>query len=317
MIPSLADRRPFLEARARIVRAMRAWFHAKGYIEAEPDMLVASPGAEVHVAAFESGGRYLHTSPEFAMKQCLAAGYEKIFYLGKTFRRGETGPLHAEEFTMLEWYRAGAPYEDIMADAVELVRVACDAIGAKMLRWREAECDPFAEAEKRQVAEAFFRLFEIPVLDCPTSAFAKAGVRIGADDDWSDAFARVLVEKIEPQLGIGRPTLFYEYPAREAALSRLVSHNPKAGERFELYCCGVELANGYGELTDPVEQRKLLEAAMQEKHKRYGERWPIDEHFLSALAHMPASSGVAMGLDRVVMLATNAPSIAHVQWRAR
>jgi lysyl-tRNA synthetase class 2 len=308
------DRRPFLLARARIVRAVRAWFHAKGFLEVEPAMLVVSPGAETHVAAFEADGRYLHTSPEFAMKKLLAAGEDKIFFLGKAWRRGEAGPLHAEEFTMLEWYRAGAPYDEIMADCIELMRVACDAVGSKVLRWRDEECDPFQPPEKLTVAEVFWSKFQIPVLDCPRSAFAKAGVRIAADDDWGDLFSRVLVDYIEPDLGVGRSTLFYEYPAREAALARLCPHDQKAAERFELYACGVELANGFGELTDPAEQRKRLEAAMAEKQKRYGTSWPLDEDFLATLAQMPPASGVAMGLDRLIMLASGAPSIQHVLW---
>jgi lysyl-tRNA synthetase class 2 len=282
-------------------------------LEAEPAALVASPGAETHVAAFEADGRYLHTSPEFAMKKLLAAGEEKIFYLGKAWRRGEAGPLHAEEFTMLEWYRAGAPYESVMADCTALLRVACEAAGPKILSWRDEVCDPFQQPEKLKVADAFAR-FDIDVLTCSTEDFAKTGIRIASDDNWSDAFSRALVEYIEPDLGVGRPTLFYEYPAREAALARLVPGNPKAAERFELYACGVELANGFGELTDPVEQRKRLEEAMVEKQKRYSESWPLDEDFLAALAQMPSASGVAMGLDRVIMLASGAPNISHVLW---
>ena len=285
---------PLPMARAKIIRAVRAWFEAQEFLEVEPAALVASPGAETHVAAFESDGRYLHTSPEFAMKKLLAAGEEKIFYLGKAWRRGEAGPLHAEEFTMLEWYRAGAPYEAIMDDCIQILRAACEAVGAKALTWRDEICDPFQAPEKLKVADAFQR-FGVDVLDCDKSDFAKAGIRIAPDDDWGDLFSRALVEYIEPDLGAGRPTLFYEYPAREAALARLFPH-PKAAERFELYACGVELANGFGELNDPVEQRKRLEQAMAEKQKRYGENWPLDEDFLAALAHMPPASGVRWGL---------------------
>ena len=291
-----ADRRPFLTARAAIARAVREWFWAQGFTEAEPAMLAVSPGAETHIDAFEVGERYLHTSPEFAMKKLLAAGERKLFFLGKTWRRGETGPLHAPEFTMIEWYRANAPYEEIMDDCIEIVRVAARAAGSAMLQWRERSCDPFTAVERLSVRDAFAQLCPVPM---PSD---------------SDAFSAALVQHVEPQLGDGAMTLLTEYPISEAALARRCAHDASAAERFELYACGVELANGFGELTDPVEQRERLVAAMDEKAKRYGARWPIDEEFLAALAHMPSSSGVAMGFDRVVMLATGARHINDVLW---
>jgi len=290
------DRRPFLAARAAIARAVREWFWAQGFTEAEPTMLAVSPGAETHIDAFEVGERYLHTSPEFAMKKLLAAGERKLFFLGKTWRRGETGPLHAPEFTMIEWYRANAPYEEIMDDCIEIVRVAARAANAAMLQWRERSCDPFTAAERITVRDAFAQLSPVPM---------------PAD---GDAFSAALVQHVEPQLGDGAMTLLTEYPISEAALARRCAHDASVAERFELYACGVELANGFGELTDPVEQRARLVAAMDEKVKRYGTRWPIDEEFLAALAHMPSSSGVAMGFDRVVMLATGARHINDVLW---
>ncbi len=290
------DRRPFLAARAAIQRAVREWFWAQGFSEVDPNMLTVSPGAETHVDAFEVDGRYLHTSPEFAMKKLLAAGERKPFFLGKTWRRGESGPLHAPEFTMIEWYRANAPYEEIMDDCVEIIRVAARAAGAAMLTWRGRSCDPFTAAERIGVRDAFAQLCPTPM---PTDG---------------DAFSAALVQHIEPQLGDGAMTLLKEYPISEAALARRAPHDASVAERFELYACGVELANGFGELTDPGEQRARLVAAMDEKHKRYGKRWPIDEDFLSALAQMPSSSGVAMGFDRVVMLATGARHINDVLW---
>lgn len=291
-----ADRRPYLEARAAILRAVREWFWAQGFTEAEPAMLAVSPGAETHIDAFEVGELYLHTSPEFAMKKLLAAGERKLFFLGKTWRRGETGPLHAPEFTMIEWYRADAPYEVIMDDGVELARVAARAARAAVLQWRDRSCDPFTAAERISVRDAFAQLCPVPM---------------PAD---GDAFSAALVQHVEPQLGDGALTLLTEYPIGEAALARRCAHDASVAERFELYACGVELANGFGELTDPVEQRARLVAAMDEKEKRYGKRWPIDEDFLSALAHMPSSSGVAMGFDRLVMLAAGARHINDVLW---
>jgi len=284
-----ADRRPFLAARAAIVRALREWFWARDFVEVEPQALAASPGAETHVHAFEARGLYLHTSPEFAMKKLLAAGESKVFFLGKCWRQGETGPLHAEEFTMLEWYRAEAPYDLIMDDCVELARLAARTAGATHLRWRDETCDPFGAAQKRKVAE----------LVAPGLA--------------GDAFSAAIVG-VEPQLGSPRLTLLYEYPVSEAALARRCLHDNGLAERFEMYACGVELANGFGELTDPAEQRTRLEEAMSEKAKRYGAAWPIDEEFLAALAHMPPASGVALGLDRLVMLATGARHIRDVLW---
>lgn len=291
-----ADRKPFLDARAAILRAVREWFWAQGFSEAEPNVLVPSPGAETHIDAFQADGVYLHTSPEFAMKRLLAAGERKLFYLGKCWRRGETGPLHAPEFTMIEWYRAGAPYEKIMDDCIEIVRVAVRAAGAASLHWRDKSCDPFTAAERITVRDAFAELSPEPM---PHDG---------------DAFSAAIVKHIEPHLGDGALTLLTEYPIREAALARRCPHDASVAERFELYGCGVELANGFGELTDPVEQRARLIEAMDEKQKRYGQRWPIDEDFLAALAHMPPASGVALGFDRLVALATGARHINDVLW---
>lgn len=322
------DRKPFLGARGRIVRAVRDWFLDQGFTEVEPTALAPSPGAEVHVDAFESAGRYLHTSPEFAMKKLLAAGEERIFFLGKCWRKGETGPLHAEEFTMLEWYRAREPYERVMQDCVELARIAARAASAATLRWRDKTCDPFRDAEKVTVRDALARhlpssLVEegpreegrsddqtLARIDRPSPPTPSPQGRGGADHD---AFSRAIVQ-LEPRLGSPALTLLYEYPISEAALARRCAHDSTVAERFELYACGVELANGFGELTDPVEQRARLIEAMEEKQKRYGKAWPIDEDFLIALAHMPPASGVALGLDRLVMLATGARHITDVLW---
>lgn len=289
-----ADRAPFLRARAAILRAVRSWFWDQGFVEVEPNLVVPSPGAETHIDAVMAGGGYLHTSPEFAMKRLLAAGEEKIFYLGKCWRKGETGPLHAPEFTMIEWYRTGAPYEAVQTDCIELLRLAAKTAGADSLRWKDRACDPFADAETLTVRDAFVRF-----------GFGEPGAH--------DAFSRDIIQ-IEPHLGAPAPTLLTEYPISGAALARPCPHDASVAERFELYACGVELANGFGELTDAVEQRARLIEAMDEKEKRYGQRWPIDEDFLAALAHMPPASGVAMGFDRLVMLASGARHINDVLW---
>ncbi len=323
------DRRPLLLARNRVVAALHAWFAGQGFVETEVAILQVSPGNETHLHGFatETIGpdgaravRYLHTSPEFALKKLLAAGEERIVDFARVFRNRERGPLHAPEFTMVEWYRAGEPYEAIMADCAAILGQAAQAAGTETLSWRERTADPFAEPERLTVADAFERHAAIELVAClddrpglAAAAIAR-GIRIAADDTWSDIFSRVLVERVEPQLGIGRATLLTDYPMSEAALARSRPDDPRFAERFELYACGVELANGFAELTDAAEQRRRFAADMDEKERIHGERYPLDEDFLAALDHMPEASGVALGLDRLVMLATGATHIDQVQW---
>jgi lysyl-tRNA synthetase class 2 len=315
------DRRPFLLARNHLMAAERAWFAANGFVEVEPAALQVSPGNETHLHAFQADllgpsgerlPRYLHTSAEFAMKKLLAAGEEKIVAFARVFRNRERTALHAPEFTMVEWYRTGAPYETVMQDCIALLRRA-----GERLTFRDRVADTALDPERLTVADAFTRYAGIDLLATggDRDRFAAvAGVRTAPDDTWSDIFSRVLSDKIEPNLGIGRPTLLIEYPVSEAALARAKPEDPRVAERFELYACGVELANGFAELTDADEQRQRFLADMDEKARIYGERYPIDEDFLAALAHMPAASGVALGFDRLVMLASGASSIDQVQW---
>jgi lysyl-tRNA synthetase class 2 len=313
---------------------VRAWFEGQDFTEVETPALQVSPGNEAHLHAFateavgNSGARapfYLHTSPEFTAKKLLASGERRIFELARVWRNRERGPLHHPEFTLLEWYRAEEPYAAIMADCAALLALAAEAAGAKALTFRDRTADPFVDPERVTVAEAFDRLAGIDLLatvatdggtDAETLAAAAwaQGIRVAADDTWADVFSRVLVEKIEPNLGIGRATMLCEYPTAEAALARPAAHDPRVAERFELYACGVELANCFGELTDPAEQRRRFEAEMAEKERVYGERYPLDEDFLAALAHMPEASGGALGFDRLVMLATGASRIEQVLW---
>jgi lysyl-tRNA synthetase class 2 len=328
------DRRGFLLARGRIRSAVRGWFEARSFIEVEAAALQISPGNEAHLHAFATeaigpnGARaplYLHTSPEFACKKLLAAGETRIFDMAKVWRNRERGPLHHPEFTMLEWYRAGEPYETLMDDCAALLALAADTAGTKVLIWRGREADPFAAPERVTVAQAFDRFAGIDLLasvsadgatdrDALVASAKAAGIRIADDDTWSDVFSRVLVEKIEPNLGVGRPSILCEYPAPEAALARPKPGDPRVAERFELYACGVELANAFGELTDAGEQRRRFEAEMTEKARVYGMRYPIDEDFLAALAIMPQACGAALGFDRLVMLATGAQRIEQVLW---
>jgi lysyl-tRNA synthetase class 2 len=318
-----------LLTRNRITAATRQWFAARGFVEVEAAALQVSPGNEAHLHAFatealttagESSPLYLHTSPEFAAKKLLAAGEARIFSLGKVWRNRERGPLHHPEFTMLEWYRVGEPYEQLMIDCAELLALAAETAGAKRLSWRGMEADPFAEPERVTLAEAFERFAGIDLLanledrDGLAAAARAAGIRVAEDDVWADIYSRVLVEKVEPSLGIGRPAILCEYPAAEAALARPKPADPRVAERFELYACGVELANAFGELTDPAEQRRRFEAEMAEMARVYGSAYPIDEDFLAALARMPPASGSALGFDRMVMLALGAQHIEQVLW---
>ena len=325
------DRRPFLLARNRILTAVRHWFAARDFLEVDVPALVVSPGNEAHLHAFATdlihndgshATRYLHTSPEFACKKLLAAGEERIFSLGHVFRNRERTRTHAPEFTMLEWYRAREDYRLIIEDTLILVRLAAETTGHDVWHWKDCNCDPYAEAQWLTVNDAFKQHAGVDLLstlsadgkpDCDALA-ALSPVAFQAGESWSDIFSRILVEKVEPHLGQGHVTVLYEYPSCEAALARTCAHDKRVAERFELYACGVELANGFGELTDAEEQRRRFIAEMDIKQSLYGERYPLDEELLDALTKMPPASGVALGLDRVIMLATGATSVEQIQW---
>jgi lysyl-tRNA synthetase class 2 len=328
-----AARRPYLLARGRIMAALRNWFAAHEFVEIETGALQVSPGNETHLHAFaadligpsgESRNLFLRTSPEFACKKLLAAGETRIVEFARVFRNRERGVLHHPEFTMLEWYRAHEPYEALMDDCAGLLAEAARAAGAAQFVYRGKSVDPFAAAERLTVAEAFSRQAGIDLLATirngkgDRAALAaqatKAGVAIADDDNWGDIFSRILVERVDPHLGVGCATILYEYPLPLAALARAKPGSDKVAERFELYACGVELANAFGELRDVAEQRARFDAAMVEKEGLYGERYPIDEDFLAALAGMPPASGIALGFDRLVMLATGAQRIDQVIW---
>jgi lysyl-tRNA synthetase class 2 len=324
-----ADRRPFLLARGRITAAIRDWFGAQDFVEAETAILQVSPGNEAHLHAFATElvapdtsrvPLYLHTSPEFAAKKLLAAGEPRLFIFTRVFRNRERGALHHPEFTMLEWYRANASYDTLIDDCAALLRRAAEAAGTRQFAWRGRTADPFAAPERITVAEAFARHAGIDLMatlddrDALAAAARAQGLRIAEDDTWTDVFSRVISEKVEPHLGIGRATILDQYPVSEAALARPTANDPRVAERFELYVCGVELANAFGELTDPAEQRRRFEGEMAEKQRVHGERYPLDEDFLAALAQMPPASGIALGFDRLVMLATGAPRIEQVLW---
>ncbi|WP_312360175.1 EF-P lysine aminoacylase EpmA [Ensifer sp.] len=329
-----ADRRPFLIGRNRIQSALRRFFDARDFVEVDTATLQVSPGNEAHLHAFATEALnhdgsahplYLHTSPEFACKKLVAAGERRIACFAHVYRNRERGPLHHPEFTMLEWYRAGETYETLMRDCAEILALAAETTGMRQFTFQGQTCDPFAEPERLAVADAFQRFAGIDLLASIASdggtdrqtlaaAMASVGLRVAADDTWADLFSRVLVEKIEPHLGFGRATILDEYPVAEAALARPTARDRRVAERFELYACGVELANAFGELTDAAEQRRRFEMEMAEKARVYGETYPLDEDFLAALVIMPEASGIALGFDRLAMLATGATRIDQVLW---
>ncbi|WBU52749.1 EF-P lysine aminoacylase EpmA [Paracoccus sp. SCSIO 75233] len=329
-----ADRRPALLARNRIQQAIRGWLGNNDFTEVDPAALCISPGNETHLHGFATSmigndgighPMYLHTSPEFAMKKLLAAGEQRIAAFSHVWRNRERGALHHPEFTMLEWYRTGKPYTTLMDDCADFLMLAAEAAGANEFRFRDAVCDPYAAPERISVADAFAEHAGIDLLltigadgttdrDGLSAQLDRAGIAHAPDDNWSDLFSRVLAERVEPYLGHGAATILDRYPLPEAALARPSGDDPRVAERFELYACGVELANAFGELTDPSEQRRRFQADMAEKARIYGETYPLDEAFLSALPLMPEAAGAALGFDRLVMLATAAPSVDGVMW---
>ena len=302
----LAARLPFLLARGRLTAATRAHFQARGYTEVETPALVPSPGAEVHLAAFETAFRahlgagearrlFLRTSPELAIKRLLAGGVGPVFELARVWRNGEISDRHAPEFTMLEWYRPGLDMAGMMDEAEAYVRGVWPA------------CPPLARIS---VAEAFQRWCGLDILATEGRGKLPGGP---ADESWEDGFFRLLLERVEPNL----TGFLTHWPAPQAALARRDPADPRAALRFELFIGGLELANAFEELTDPVEQRARLEHDMAERVRQHGQgaAWPVDEDFLAALEHgMPAASGIALGFDRLAMLVSGARRIGDVQW---
>ncbi len=326
-----ARRRPRLKARGAITAAVRRYLLGAGFVEVETPALQRSPGVEVHLGVFATDWtdsdptvrrrRYLHTSPEFAMKKLLVAGEPRVFQFARVFRNGERSATHHPEFTMLEWYRADADYTAAMADCVGVVRAALAAGGTSVLRHGDRTCDPTGPWQRLTVADAFTRLAGIDLLATASdpgllaAAARRAGVVPHDGDRWDDIVFRVMFERIEPALGDGAPTLLIDYPVAMAALARVKPGDPRVAERFELYAAGVELANGYSELTDPAEQRARFVADMDLRAALYGDRLPVDDDFLAALDYgLPASAGVALGFDRLVMLCTGAATIEDVLW---
>lgn len=341
---TLARKRPLLDARRAAVKAVRAYCQAEGFVEVETPAIQRAPGMERHIRplalslreplADEGTGapRFLHTSPEFAMKKLLAGGMEKIVQLCRVWRDGERSPLHQPEFTMLEWYRAGVDYTAMMDDCAALLRAVGKAAQRALahdglLRRGDATCDPAKSPQRITVADAIQTYANIDLLatvDDPASAAPAPGklraaargqgIHVSDADTWEDIFFRIMLDRVEPHLGMGTATILYEYPANLAALARKKPGDGRVAERFELYACGVELANAYSELTDPIEQRARFADDRALHVKLYGNAPPIDEDLLLALERLPPSAGCALGFDRLVMLATGALDITDVLW---
>jgi lysyl-tRNA synthetase class 2 len=292
----LAGKASALRTRARIASAVRAFFERAGYLEVETPCRVPAPAPEFHIDAVRSEPWYLQTSPELPMKRLLAAGYSRIFQLCRCFRAGERGSRHLPEFTLLEWYRADADYSDLMDETEALLRAVVSETGSEVLvrHGRRIRLEP--PWGSLSVREAFRRYAGTSPEDALSAG----------------TFEELLVERVEPHLGLDRPTFLYDYPTRLAALARRKREDPSVAERFELYVGGLELANGFSELTDPAEQRARFDDEREERRRAGKDPYPMPERFLRDLERMPEAAGVALGLDRLVMLVTGADRIDDV-----
>jgi len=334
----LAKRLPHLRCRADVISAVRGYFLRQDFIEVDTPILQVSPGMEPHLRVFEtqiedafgqsSAQRYLQTSPEFAMKKLLVAGVPQIFQFAKTFRNGEVSDTHQPEFTMLEWYRSGADYSVLMDDCEKILLLTAKAAGRVEVSFKGMMCRLDVAPERLSVVEAFTRYANLDLMavvgapddvDPDPRDFAQMamgiGVSISASDRWEDIFFKIMLDRVEPHLGSQAPTILYDYPVCQAALSRKKPSEPRLAERFELYVAGVELANGFSELTDAVEQGKRFAEDNALRKRLYGNTLPIDQDFLDALTFgMPESAGIALGVDRLAMLASGAEKISDVLW---
>ncbi len=319
-VSTLPDKVPLLRRRAGIVSDVRKFFHDAGYWEAETPYVVRTPCEEVHLRPFrteyvDAYGHttplWLHTSPEFAMKKLLAAGSGPIFQFARVWRNHEGSDTHLPEFTMLEWYRPGATLSDLMDETERLLRTILPPV-----LHRGEDIIDLSRFERLRVQDAFARYVGADVLATAGNAAAlarQAGIALRADETWDDLFFRLMLDRIEPHLGRPHPIFLTHWPAPQAALARRDPDDPRAALRFELYCGGLELANAFEELTDPQEQRDRFIADRACRHALYGgPDWPLDEEFLAALPDLPPCSGIALGFDRLVMLASGAGRIDQV-----
>lgn len=288
---------PVLGVRSKLLRGIREFFYERDFLEVETPVRVSAPALELHIDAEPAGNAFLRTSPELHMKRLLAAGQERIFQMGPCFRRGERGDRHHPEYTMLEWYRANADYNDILLDTKALItKVAIDILGGTDLVYRGKEILLSPVWERITVSDAFQR-------------FAGWDPCVKFD---ADRFDLDLVEKVESQLPKDVPVVLTDYPAAAAALARLKPGSPQMAERWELYVGGLELANAYSELNDPAEQRARFEDCARQRNQLGKGAYPLDEDFLAALVNVPPSGGIALGVDRLMMLLTDSASLDDV-----
>ncbi len=293
----LADKKPFLYKRSRILQAIRRFFIERGYLEVETPYIIPAPAPEVHIDAMSAGDLFLHTSPELCMKRLMAAGYHKIFQISKCFREGERGDLHLPEFTMLEWYRAGIDYGSLMEECESMIlSVVKDVATGESNDYASANMNFESPWERLSVEDAF---------DLYASITPEMAVKKGLFDE-------IMVQEVEPHLGVTRPVFLYDYPSSLASLARLRHDDHMVAERFELYMGGMELANGFSELTEENEQRARFEEVLAKRIELGKKATPMPEKFLKALQHMPESAGIALGIDRLVMIFTGTHKIDDV-----
>ncbi len=293
----LAGKKPALQLRAKVLQALRLFFISHGYLEVETPFLIPAPAPEAHIDAVRAGDAFLHTSPELCMKRLLCAGYPKIFQICACFRNNERGNLHLPQFTLLEWYRLGANYFELMKECEDMVNFVSNHLGmGSKIKCQSLELDLKAPWQRISVQEAFARHASLSMEEALKR----------------ESFDRVMVEEIEPKLGSPKPTFLYDYPASHAALARLNKKEPGFAERFELYAAGLELANAFSELTDAEEQKKRFEKEREKRRREGKDVYPMPERFLKALSHMPEAAGIAFGVDRLVMLFADTPCIDKV-----
>jgi len=318
--------RELLKLRERVVDAVRAFFKSDGLVEVETPMLVCSPGLEPHLDPFEVRGAsssaraFLPTSPEYAMKKLLAAGSGGIFQICRAFRDEPGGEHHAPEFTMLEWYRVGARYGDLMDDCERMcAAVAEAACGRTDVPWQGARLDFAPPCERISVRDAFRTCagcelaFGESLPELRALAAGSGCTDLADDDGWDDVFFKMFLRHVEPRIGRGRPAILFDYPARMAALSRVKPDDPLVCERFELYAGGLELANAFTELTDPAEQRMRFETDNATRRALGKSELPVDDELLAAMDRgLPDCAGIALGLDRLIMLLAGRRDIRDV-----
>jgi lysyl-tRNA synthetase class 2 len=284
---ALLRRRETLKARASLLQSIRKFFTSRDYLEVETPHRIPAPAPEAYIDAVSSQGWFLHPSPEICMKRLLSAGYEKIFQICRCWRGEERGTLHLPEFTLLEWYRANSDYLDVMAECEALLPFLGDTVGlGDKLIFRGQAISVHTPWERISVGEAFTRFSPISMHEALEQ----------------NRFDEIMVQDIEPRLGVQKPTFLYDYPADRAALARRKAGDAALAERFELYIGGLELANAFSELTDPAEQRRRFISEEAYRRSKGKPPYPVPEKFLAEMEAMPPSAGIAMGMDRLVMV---------------